>query len=46
MKIRLVGADLCHADGQTDMLNLIVNFRDFSTVPNKAYLLESNFSHS
>jgi hypothetical protein len=46
MKIHQVGADLCHADGQTDMMNLIVNFRDFSKAPNKTYLRESNFSHS
>jgi len=26
MKIRLVGADLFHADGQTDMTKLIVAF--------------------
>ena len=31
MKIRLVGAELFHADGQTDMTKLIVAFRDGET---------------
>jgi hypothetical protein len=35
MKIRPVGADLFHADGQTDVTNLIVAFRNFANVPNK-----------
>jgi len=29
MKIRPVGAELFHADGQTDMANLIAAFRNF-----------------
>jgi len=29
MKIRPVGEELFHADGQTDMMNLIVTFRYF-----------------
>ena len=30
MKIRLVGAELLHADGQTGMANLTFAFRDFA----------------
>jgi len=30
MKIHLVGAELFHADGQTDMLKLTVGFRIFA----------------
>ena len=30
MKIRPVGAELFHADGQTDMTKLIVAFRNFA----------------
>jgi len=33
MKIRPVGAELFHADGQTDMINLIEAFRNFANVP-------------
>ena len=33
MKIRLVGAELFHADGQTDMKKLIVAFRNFVNAP-------------
>jgi len=29
-----VGAELFHADGQTDMKNLIVAFRNFMKAPN------------
>jgi hypothetical protein len=32
-KIRAVGAELIHADGQTDMMKLIVAFRNFVNVP-------------
>ena len=32
MKIRLVGAELFHADGQTDTLKLIIAFRNFAKV--------------
>jgi len=34
MKIRPVGDEMFHADGQTDM-KLINGFRNFSNVPNK-----------
>jgi hypothetical protein len=33
MKIRLVGAELFHADRRTDMTKLIVPFRNFSNAP-------------
>jgi hypothetical protein len=33
MKILLVGAELFHADGQTDMTKLIVTFRNFANAP-------------
>jgi len=33
MKIRLVGAELFHADGQTDMTKLIVAFRNSANAP-------------
>ena len=33
MKIRLVGAELFHADRQTDMTKLIVTFRNFVKEP-------------
>jgi hypothetical protein len=35
MKMRPVGADLFHADGQTDMTKLIVGFRIFADSPAK-----------
>jgi hypothetical protein len=35
MKIRPVGAELLHADGQTDMTKLTVTFRNFSNLPEK-----------
>ena len=35
MKIRPMGAELFHADGQIDMTNLFVTFRNFANVPNK-----------
>ena len=39
MKIRLVGAELFHADGRTDgrldMTELIVAFRNFANAPKK-----------
>jgi len=31
MNIRPVGAELLHADGRTDMMKLIVDFRNFAT---------------
>jgi hypothetical protein len=33
MKIRLVGAELFHADGQRDMAKLMVAFRNFANAP-------------
>jgi len=33
MKIRPVGAQLFHGDGQTDMTNLTVTFRNFANAP-------------
>ena len=33
MKIRLMGAELFHAYGRTDMTELIVGFRSFAIVP-------------
>jgi len=33
MKIRPVGAELFHADGLTDMVKLIVAFRNFANAP-------------
>jgi len=33
MKIRLVAAELFHADGRTDMTKLIVAYRNFAKVP-------------
>ena len=33
MKIRTAGAQLFHADGQTDMTKLIVTFRNFANAP-------------
>jgi len=33
MKIRPVGAELFHADGQTDMTKLIFAFRNFANTP-------------
>jgi hypothetical protein len=38
MKIRQVGAELLHADGQTDMTNLIVSFRNFAKAPKSGSL--------
>jgi len=38
MKIRPLGAELCHADGQTDrMTKLIVAFRNFANAPKNEY---------
>jgi len=33
MKIRPVGAELFHADGQADMTKLTVAFRNFANTP-------------
>jgi len=35
MKIRLLGAEFCHADGQTHMRKLTVAFRNFAKAPKK-----------
>ena len=35
MKIRVVGAELFHADRQTDMTKLVVTFRNFANAPNQ-----------
>jgi hypothetical protein len=35
MKIRPAGAELLHADGETDMRKLIVAFHNFANTPNK-----------
>jgi hypothetical protein len=39
MKIRLVGAELLHTDGQTDVTRLIVAFCKFTNVPRKDCVL-------
>jgi hypothetical protein len=33
MKIRLVGAEFFHVDGQRDLTKLIVTFRNFANTP-------------
>ena len=33
MKIRRVGAEVFHSDGQTDMTKLVDAFRNFANVP-------------
>jgi hypothetical protein len=33
MNIRPVGTELFHADGQTDMTELIITFRNFASAP-------------
>jgi len=33
MKTHPVGTDLFHADGRTDMMKLIVTFRNFANAP-------------
>ena len=37
-KIRLVGAEFFHADGQTDMTKLIVAFRNFARAPKNCWV--------
>jgi hypothetical protein len=37
MKIRPVGAELDHADRQTDMTKLAVAFRNFANAPKNGY---------
>jgi hypothetical protein len=38
MKILPVGAELFHADGQTDMTNLTVAFHNFAKAPKNVFL--------
>jgi len=38
MKIRLVGAELFHTDGRTDLAKLVVDFRNFAKVPKIVYI--------
>ena len=44
MKIRAVGAELFHADEETDMTKLSVAFRDFANAP-KSLQLAISFSY-
>ena len=39
MKICPVGAEMIHADGQTDIINPIVAFRNFANTPKKLVTL-------
>jgi hypothetical protein len=39
IKIRSVGAELCHADGRKDMTKLTVAFRNFANVPNRCCII-------
>ena len=45
MKIRPVGAELFHADGRTDMTELIVAFLNFVNLPKNAYQLNHAMKH-
>jgi len=38
VKIRAVGAELFHADRQTDRHELIVTFRNFANAPKNTYV--------
>jgi hypothetical protein len=42
MKIRLVGAELLHADGQTDVAKLTVAFRNFANAPQNYSLVKND----
>jgi hypothetical protein len=42
MKIRPVGAELFHADGQTDMTKLILTFRNFVNAPKTDEIIHYN----
>jgi hypothetical protein len=44
MKIRPVGAELFHADGRTDMPQLIVAFRKLAEAPKMTLLLETDIT--
>jgi hypothetical protein len=39
MRMRRVGAKLFHADGQTDMIKVIVTFRHFANAPKNEYAI-------
>jgi len=39
IKIRSVGAEMFHADGQTDVTKLIVAFRSFANAPKNVTLV-------
>jgi hypothetical protein len=41
MKIRPVGAELFHADGQTGMTNIIVGFRNFAKAPKDSQVISN-----
>jgi hypothetical protein len=45
MKIRPVGAKLFHEDGRTDMMKLIVAFRNFANAPKNNDLLHVRSAH-
>jgi hypothetical protein len=38
MKIRIVGAELSHADGRTDMATLVISLRNFENTPKNEIL--------
>ena len=42
MKVRPVGAELFHADGQTDMTKLTVDFRNSAKAPKDRILFKYN----
>ena len=44
MKIRPVGAKLFHADGRTDMMKLIIVFRNFADAPKNYWPLKVSYS--
>jgi hypothetical protein len=44
MKIRSVGAELFHADWQTDMRELIVAFRSFANAPKNDHKFNSFYT--
>jgi hypothetical protein len=44
MTICLVGAELFHADGRTDMMKLIVAFHNFENAPKNDYKVMNNKS--
>ena len=46
MKIRPVGAELFHADGQTDMTKLTVAFRNLRMGPKNVRIQSSNLHRS